>query len=303
MLKQYFVNPRLDISTGNWTHDWIVWSNEPGLSCKGDDTAKKAEAQQAAFNQQLMGIFTQQYAKQSAVLDYLKNKLQPMIDKPTGYSDEALTAMRTSATDTISQAYQNAQKALQNKEFQQGGRELPSGVNAQLDEALMQAQATDKAGAQNTITANNENLKQSNLWNAMNVLSGNVASQFNPLGYANSATSGSNAVANLSQAVTASSQSGLMSTLGGIAGAGLGAAGQAGGFGKLFCWVATKAFNTAWCDPRVQAVRNYLQKDFGQTFYGRPLVTLYAKYGRWIAEQPLLVAALRPAFYMALERA
>jgi len=79
-------------------------------------------------------------------------------------------------------------------------------VNDQQTAALLTAEAADKGNAQNTITLNDANLKNTNYWNAMNVLSGNVASQFNPLGYANSATSGSNAVAGLSQAYTQSQQ-------------------------------------------------------------------------------------------------
>lgn len=202
--------------------------------CKGDDTAKAAEQQQASFNSQLMSIFNQQFSKQSAILDFLKGKLEPMIDNPTGYSPEALTAMRTSADETLSDQYQHAQQALQNKEFTQGSRDLPSGVNDELDEALLNAEAKDKSNAQNTITLNDENLKQSNYWNALNVLSGQVASQFNPLGYAGAATSGSNAVAGLSNAYTQSQGPGLASILGGVAGGVFGAAGEAGGFGKLF---------------------------------------------------------------------
>lgn len=206
----------------------------PWDRCKGDSTAQAAEQQQSQFNSQLMSIFQQQFGQQSQILNYLKGKLEPMIDNPTGYSPEALATMRTSATDTLSDQYQNAQKALQGQEFTNGSRDLPSGTNDQLNEALLNAEAKDKANAQDTITLNDENLKQSNYWNAMNVLSGNVASQFNPLGYAGAATSGSNAVAGLSNAVTNSNQTGLMGLLGGGVSGLFGAAGKAGGFGSLF---------------------------------------------------------------------
>src|SRR5258708_2676650 len=71
---------------------WPVWYNDdaPVARLKGDSTAKAAEQQQAAFNAQLMSIFQQQFGRQSAIFDYLKGKMQPMIDNPTGYSDEAL---------------------------------------------------------------------------------------------------------------------------------------------------------------------------------------------------------------------
>jgi len=195
--------------------EWYEYSGPVAL-CKGDSTAKAAEQQQASFNAQLMSIFQQQFGKQSAIMDYLKGKMQPIIDAGgTGYSDDALAAMRASATDTLSNEYQNAQKALQTKEFADGGRDLPSGTSAQLDEALFNAEASDKAAAGNNITLANENLKQQNYWNAINVLSG-VGAQFNPLGYASAATAGGNTVANLSQAYTASNQSQLLGALGGL---------------------------------------------------------------------------------------
>lgn len=220
MLTLYHINPRFDMVTGVWTDDGVVWSNEPALSFKGDDTAKAAEQQQAAFNAQLMSIFTQQFDKQQALLGYLKGKLQPMINNPTGYSPKELAALRTGATDQLSVAYQNAQKALNNEELQKnGGSDLPSGTTAQLDAALLQQEAQDKANAQNTITMNDENLKQTNYWNALNVLNGQTAVQYNPLGYAQTATEGSNAVANLSTAYKQSQQSGLMGMLGSLAGA------------------------------------------------------------------------------------
>jgi hypothetical protein len=96
--------------------------------------------------------------------------------------------------------------------------------------ALKGAQASDTAGALNTIELNDENLKENNYWNAMNVLSGNVASQYNPLGYSSSVNGAADATANLGQAYNASKQSQLLGALGGIAG-GAGAA-LGGYFGR-----------------------------------------------------------------------
>ena len=197
---------------------------------KGDDTAKQAEIQHAAFNQQMMGIFSQQFAKQSAILEFIKGKMEPMLDNPTGFSPAAEAAMRTSATDAISQQYDNATKAIQTRQFAQGSRDLPSGVNDQLMASLAQSQAADTAAAQNNITMQNEFLKQQNYWDALNALNG-VSAQVNPLGYASSVNAGSNSVANLSQAYTASQNSGLLGgVLGGVFGAGSAVLGNPGLF-------------------------------------------------------------------------
>lgn len=292
-----------------WVGEKLVCVDAQGFNyddtvalCKGDDVAKKQEADQAAFNTQLMASYQTQFSKQGAILDFLKGKLQPMIDHPTGYTPEALAAMRTSASDNLSTSYDNANKALQNRQFAAGGRDLPSGVNAQISGSLAQAEASDKAAAQNTVTLNDENLKESNYWNAMNVLSGNVAGQYNPIGYANSVSSGSNAVAGLSQAVTASNQSQLLGALGGIAG-GVGSAFAGTGFAKnLGCWMAAATFD-GWEDARTGCVRSYLWNTFSKTPIGAVVMALYMKYGERASQSPLLVNLFRPAFHLALAQA
>jgi hypothetical protein len=196
----------------------------------GDKTIKASEQAQLDFQRQLTDIFTKQYGEQSEVLKFLKDRLQPMIDNPTGYSPSAKAAMRAEAVDTISSEYDNAQKAVQGIQFTRGGRDLPSGVDAMQIGALKGSQARDTAGALNTIELNDENLKENNYWNAINALSGNVASQYNPLGYAGATTSAASSVGDLGTAYKNSQGSQLLGALGGIAG-GAGAA-LGGYFGK-----------------------------------------------------------------------
>jgi hypothetical protein len=187
------------------------------------------------FDQQLTQIFTQQYATQKGQLAYLQSKMQPMIDNPTGYSAQQLAALRTSATDTNAQQYQNAQAALNNQVSQASGGSKLAGVSGAVTEstaALLNAEAQQQSQSQNQITEANANLQQQNYWMAINALNG-VAAQENPLGYSSAATSGSGAVAGLSQAVTAANQSQLLGALGGIAG-GVGSALGGAWAGGLF---------------------------------------------------------------------
>lgn len=295
-----------------WDGDFMVavyeegyWYKGPIAFCKGDDLAKQQEESQIQMNNQLMAMMNQNFANQQQLLGYLKGKLQPMIDNPTGYSDQALAAMRTGATDQISSAYQNAQRALNNEEnAKNGGSDLPSGTSQQLDAALLSSEATDKSNAQNTITLNNENLKESNYWNALNVLNGQTANQYNPLGYATAYNQGSGAVAGLSQAVTASQQSGWTSMLGGLAGGVFGAAGNAGGFGALFCWLAAAVFKEGFFTGRkTNLVRNWLWTEFAKHWYAKPILNLYSRYGKWASRQPILVSAFTPLFEKALLKA
>lgn len=188
---------------------------------KGDTTDQNAENAQASFDNQLTQIFTAQYQKQSAITNYLTNLVTPQITAGgQGYSGADLAAARTAATDTLSTQYQNAQRSVNAGE----SKALPSGVNAQVSGDLAASEASAQAGAQNNITQQNEQLKQQNYWNSINVLNGAAATE-NPLGYASASTSGNNAVANLSQAYTSSNQSQLLGALGGIVG------GAASGFG------------------------------------------------------------------------
>lgn len=265
----------LDMETLRW--EYVEAHDEdcrPAL-CKGDDTAKAAEKQQMQFNQQLMGIFSKQFERQMEIFNFLKGKLEPMIDHPTGFGEDALAAMRTSATENITAQSDNAQRALQNQQFALGGRDLPSGVNEMQFGALKAMEAGKIADSQNQITLANEQLKQQNYWNAMNALNGQEA-MLNPLGYANAATQGSNAVANLSQAVTASQQSGLMGMLGGAVGGIFSGAGSAGGFGKLFCWVAEALYGEAGA----LMVRRYLIDRALTEWRVAAFLVLYAIVGR-----------------------
>jgi hypothetical protein len=198
---------------------------------KGDKILKESETQQLALNKQLQAAFTTNFAKQSAVLDQLTKRLQPMIDNPTGYSPEALTALRTSATDTNSGRFQNAQTALNDQLAARGGAEaLPSGVDAQLRAQLGSDAARTEAGTQNQITLDNENLKQQNMWNAVGALSG-TAQGYNPLGFSGGATAGGTTVANLGQAYKESQKSGLLGAISGVVGGAL-TGGIGAGIGK-----------------------------------------------------------------------
>lgn len=296
------------------------------MCCGGDKTVKESEKlqlenqkQQLDFNKQLMGIFEKQYADQKGVLDYLKAKVQPMIDNPQGHSPEALAAMRTSATDTLSGNYQNAERALQAKRFAMGGRDLPSGVDDQLQAALFQSEAADKANAQNSITVQDENLKQANMWNAINVLSG-VGAQFNPQSYAGAATGASGAatgaadsIPGLSARYEQSTHTGfggqLMDSLaGGIGGALSGAmsAGTGALTGKLLkCWVAAAVFEEDfWTGKKTALVRNWLWNVWRpRHWYAKPILWVYARTGRWVSRQKILVKMLAPLFELALRKA
>ncbi len=159
----------------------------------------QASQQQLGFDKQLMDLFQKQFAQQKGVLDYLQSTAKPIVERSLageGFTPEALAAMRTSATDTLSENFQSAQAALNQTLKTSGDANVPSGVTAGADASLLNQEAIAKSQAQRDITINSASLANSNLFNALNVLNG-VSAQTDPLGYASSATGGSGAVAGL----------------------------------------------------------------------------------------------------------
>lgn len=280
---------------------WSEYSGPVG-ECKGDSSAQSAEQSQVAFQQTLQKVFSSQFNQQQGIYNFLRGPLESMITNPQGYSADALAAMRTSATDQISQSYGNAEKALQAKNFALGGRDLPSGVFEQQMGGLEAGQASDTASAQNQITQQNANLQQQNYWNAIGALSGQQQ-QLNPLGYAGSATGAASSVAGLSQAYTQSQQSQLLGALGGAVG-GLASGWATGGF-KMPCWIAEAIYGQD--DIRVLSIRAWLVQEYEHTFVGRVVVGVYRLVGRPVAflvkRSSLLQRLFKPLFDAALTRA
>lgn len=230
------INPTFDMSTWTWMRRPSYEYCGPAMLFKGDKTAQTAEQTQAMFDQQLMNIFSAQYGKQSQVFDFLTGKMTEKLTNPTGYDPSALSAMRTSASDVNAQQTKNAQQAYANMVSARAGGSKLTGVAgnvAQGEADIAAVGASQEANSQNAITLANEQLRQQNYWNSVNVLSGQQAVA-NPLGYASGATSGSGEVSNLSGAVTAANGPTAGQILGGVVGGGLSAASSifGGGFAK-----------------------------------------------------------------------
>lgn len=187
------------------------------MCSSGDKTIKASEQAQADFTKTLMQSYSTQFAKQGQVLDFLKGKLQPMIDNPQGFGADTLASMRTGATENTARSYAQSEQALHAAQAARGGSALPSGVDAQLEAENANAGAAQNVQSQESITQANEQQKQQNYWSAVNALSGNAA-QYNPTGYASNANSGTDATVNAGNAFKASQSSQLLGALGGIAG-------------------------------------------------------------------------------------
>ncbi|HWF03824.1 MAG TPA: hypothetical protein VHA06_09065 [Candidatus Angelobacter sp.] len=223
MSKQVTTSLTIDLAafweTGTWTVTDRKFYEYSGtwMLAKGDSTVQASETQQADFNSQLMQMMQSQYGLQSSQLAFLNGILKPMVENPTGLGQKDLTAMRTSASDTIAQQGANATQAVQAKEAAGGnGTGLPSGAQNQINAGIATATGVQQASAQNQITQYDASVKQQNFWNAVQGLSGNAA-MLNPQSYAGLANQGEGSLAGLAQTNYNTQQSGwLNAALGGL---------------------------------------------------------------------------------------
>jgi hypothetical protein len=203
-------------------------ANRPISGGKGDSTAQATEQSQAAFTNTLQQAFKQNNATQQGQLNFLNSTLQNAITNPQGYSPETLAAMRTQATESAAQNNKNVLQAVNEKNATQAGSSataLPSGVQEQIQSGVESQIANNEANQQLGITQQNGQLQNQNYWRAVQGEQG-VAEAENPTGFAGAGNSAAGTVSNLSQAVTQANGPGWGSILGGVVGAGLGAAGS-----------------------------------------------------------------------------
>lgn len=211
-----------------WTHtiERYIAEGRTVSGGKGDKTAEDTEKSQGTFTNLLQQTFATNNAQQQSQLAFLNNKLTSAINNPQGYSPETLASMRAQANDAVAAENQNVQRAVNAKQATQGGADaLPSGVNAQVNAAVAAEAAQAGNRAQQDITIQDANLKNDNLWNAVKSEEG-VASLEDPTGFAGAETGSAGQVGELSKAVTSAKGPGWGSILGGVVGAGLGAAGS-----------------------------------------------------------------------------
>jgi hypothetical protein len=200
--------------------------------CKGASAAQTGLAtSQSNFYNTLSSDYGTQFANQSNILSSLQSSLAPTVAAGAsqfGYSPGQVNSLNSTAVQGTAQSYQNAQRALQNQQATQGGGNayLPSGVSAQQNAALAASGANQTSsqllGIQNAGYAQGN----ANYNNAVSALGG-VASQYNPTGYASTATGAGNAAMNSANTIQQINQaSSPLSILGGVLGGIGGAVGQ-----------------------------------------------------------------------------
>lgn len=258
--------------------------------CGASQESKDIEHSQANFYKEMTSEYSTVFGENQAILGALTKSFQPILDagiNQEGFSKPELTNLQGQATTGTGQIYSKAAGALAKAQGAEGGGTtyIPSGADRQQQLQLATSAAQTESGMQSNILAEDYATGRQNYMEAANVLGG-VAGQYNPAGFANSATGAGSAASTTANEITQAGQSWMGLVSGALGAAGTAAAG---------CWIAAACFD-GWDDPRTHAVRAYLFGPFRQKWYGRIITNLYLKYGERTARQPILVSLLRPLF-------
>lgn len=139
---------------------------------KESDAQKQAQAQQNAFNQQLMDTFKTQFGEQQAILSVLTPQLEEMAKNPQGFGATEYAALQAKIVNDTGAQYSNVAKE-QAREFATTNEAgLTSGVQAGVQAELAGAAAGQVAGESSSLAIANEQLKQQQKDFALSSLSG-----------------------------------------------------------------------------------------------------------------------------------
>jgi hypothetical protein len=249
----------------------------PVAEMKGASSAETNLANsQSQFATTLQNDYGTQFANQSAILGSLNSSLAPIVNAGVGqygFSGAEDAAMRTQATAGTAAQYQNAKQAAGAGMAAAGGgnQQLPSGAQTEVNSQIAQGAAQQESSQQLGITQAGYAQGRQNYMNAVGA-EGNVASQYNPTGYAGQADSATNSAFNQASTVNQQNIAGSpWSIAGGVLGgvAGAAASGLTGGLSNGISNSITGASNTAAANASSNL--GYAQ---GAAAMGGPVATL-----------------------------
>jgi hypothetical protein len=276
--------------------------------CGSNSQQTDAQAQEAAFSQQMMQENAKVFGQQQTILTSLNQGFQAIVANgpgQQGYSPAELNSLDTTATEDVASNMTNAKKALGEGQAAEGGGDtfIPSGVKGEQDEELAAAGATADAATKSQVLQSGFQQGNAN-YNQAVAGEETVASDLNPVGYSNSTTAANVSSADEANAIAASASSpftAVMGALGGLAGAAATAY-----TGKPPCWIAAEIFG-GWNEPRTELVRTWLVRDVSGTRLGGPIFRAYVRFGERAAG---MVRRFRPVrwfftgvFHLALRQA
>lgn len=310
-MKSFYSRIVWDMETGAVLFSERHAYDGPWELCKESDAQKSAQAQQSAFNQQLMQTFQTQFGEQQAILGVLTPQLEAMAKNPQGFGSTEYAALQAGIVNDTGAQYSNIAKeqAAQYATSNEAG--LPSGVQASIQAGIGAQAAGQVAGESSQLAIANEQLKQQQQQFALGGLSG-LGSTLGQQSGTFSGQAGSGLQNQFQNATTVYNQGSMWkNVLGGVVGAGLnmfapvlgslvggaigggGSGGGGGGGGGGCCWVATELYGSRTA-PETLAIFNWLENTPAMarflTFY-REVGPAWAEWikrnrlARWITQK------------------
>jgi hypothetical protein len=150
----------IDIETGIVLERISESYDGPWALCKESDAQKNAQAQQNAFNAQLLSIYKTQFGESQAILSVLTPQLEGMAANPQGFGVDEYHALQAQIVNDVGAQFSSAakQNALEFATTNEAG--LPSGVELSVDAATRAAAAGTVASESTSLAVANEQLKQ-----------------------------------------------------------------------------------------------------------------------------------------------
>jgi hypothetical protein len=196
----------------------------PVAYCKGASSEQKAlEASQTNFYNTLLQQQQAQFGKQDALYAAVRGVYDPIIaagPNQYGFAGAEDRALRTQASEGTAAQYRQAEAATSAAMAARGGGNsfLPSGAEADIHSRVAGAAAAQESSQQLGITKAGYEVGRENFNNATGVEMG-IASGYNPLGYANSATTAGNSAFNMASEIQkANAAASPWGTIGGLVG-------------------------------------------------------------------------------------
>jgi hypothetical protein len=217
------------------SHDGVYKYDGPMmLACSsGGEIAKTDEElqqSQAAMTNTLNTDYSTTFAEQQGVLKNLQAKMNYIAANPMGYTPAQLAGAKTAINENTATAAKQAIGSAAAFAASRGGADVGNGAVGEVAGQIGSAAAQSKSQQLSSLTQQNEELKQKNFWNAISGLN-SVGSELGGAG--GTAIGGAGSAANSSvgagSGALAAQQAGwqdlgsVMSGIGGLAEAGVGA--------------------------------------------------------------------------------
>jgi hypothetical protein len=158
-----------DVETGEVIeHEFYEWCGSVDKLCSsGDSTASALEKSQAAMTTTLNNDYNTTFAEQQSVLASQTAKLNYIAANPMGYTPQELATQTTAINENTATAAKQAMGAAAAFAGSHGGADVGNGAVGEIAGQIGSQEAQSKAGELASLSQQNQQMKQNNMWSAI----------------------------------------------------------------------------------------------------------------------------------------